>query len=275
MPGENNENKLPEYHEFYTNIGLYSSYKFTENNRDEIFNILFSQESIDLHCIDCKTVSVFVPIDNRPYKIVSKGVYATNSSEWYYDLNSANEIFEKAFICSRNEEHFISFFILLKNGTITKIGQYPSVADIAEYDIKKYEKILGKFYIEFKTAVGLFAHGIGAGAYVYLRRIIENFIIRPAYEEAKLESSWNEDEYQKSRYREKIVILKDKLPKFLTDNTKLYSVLSKGLHDMTEDECKKNFPVIKNSIEIILDDMQAQQEKEQKRLEMKKALSKI
>ena len=44
------------------------------------------------------------------------------------------------------------------------------------------------------------------------------------------------------------------MPDFLADHPKLYSILSKGIHELSEDECLKHFPVVKVGIELILDD---------------------
>jgi hypothetical protein len=267
MP-EDKKIDLPSYQEFYTNESLYTKFEITVENKQLAFDIILSDRSIDCYCPICKVISIF-KTNNRTFPKNKYGTDIVNAVAWELD----DREYTISFRCSREWCHNILFYLRLNDGKLSKIGQYPSVADLAEYDIKKYKNILGEFYPEFNKAVGLFAHGIGAGSYVYLRRIIENFIIKPAYEEAKLESGWHEGEYQKSRYKEKIAILKDKLPKFLTDNAKLYSVLSKGLHDMTEEECKKNFPVTKKALEAILNELQAKKDEEATNNEIENALN--
>jgi len=34
----------------------------------------------------------------------------------------------------------------------------------------------------------------------------------------------------------------------------MYGILNKGVHDLTEEECLEYFPVLRNGIELILDD---------------------
>ncbi|MFI3135251.1 MAG: hypothetical protein QX197_00585 [Methylococcaceae bacterium] len=72
---------------------------------------------------------------------------------------------------------------------------------------------------------------------------------------------------------EKIVILNSELPEFLVENKSMYSILSKGIHELSENECLAAFPVIKVGIEIILDDKLEKINREKKLEEAKKAIS--
>ena len=38
---------------------------------------------------------------------------------------------------------------------------------------------------------------------------------------------------------EKIVMLRTELPQFLVDNREWYGLVSKGIHELTEEECKE------------------------------------
>jgi hypothetical protein len=158
--------------------------------------------------------------------------------------------------------------------TVTKIGQYPSLADLNSDEIKKYRRILGDKYKEFSKAVKLASHGVGIGSFVYLRRIFEN-LIEEAHQEAIKTNSWNEYDYQKSRMDEKIRLLKDYLPEFLVKNQILYSILSKGIHELSEDECLKYFGSIKLGIELILDEKLEKLDREAKIKEAEKSISEI
>ena len=45
---------------------------------------------------------------------------------------------------------------------LTKIGQYPSIADLSVAELKKYQKVLqADDYRELSRAIGLASHGIG------------------------------------------------------------------------------------------------------------------
>ena len=65
---------------------------------------------------------------------------------------------------------------------------------------------------------------------------------------------WDEEVYIKARMNDKIEILKSQLPDFLVENKSLYGILSKGIHELSEDDCKNYFPTVKLGIELILDE---------------------
>lgn len=154
-----------------------------------------------------------------------------------------------------------------------KIGQYPSLADLAIPDLQKYRSLLGEeSYRELSRAVGLASHGVGIGAFVYLRRIFEA-LIGKAHAVACHTESWNEDTYKTARIDEKIGFLRDHLPRFLVENRVLYGILSKGIHSLTEDECLNVFPVVKLGIELILDEELERVRRDQKIEAAKKGIT--
>jgi hypothetical protein len=145
--------------------------------------------------------------------------------------------------------------IIYADKKIIKIGQYPSKADIENSDWNKYSKIIPQEYLsDIKKAIGLSSHGIGAGAFVYLRRVIE-YLLNEAYEKARSKNEIDPDIYAQSRITEKIKLLEKFLPKILVENKLAYSILSKGVHELKEEECIKNFSLLSSTIELILEEM--------------------
>ena len=63
---------------------------------------------------------------------------------------------------------------------------------------------------------------------------------------------------------EEIPLLKDLLPSFLVENRKMYSILSKSIHELSEEECLAAFNVVRLGIELILDEKIEKKEKERK-----------
>jgi len=252
--------------ELFLNVPLYESITFTEADRDRLSSIEFFEGTIDCYCIDCAKMSVFKAIqkeekhrllfENRPY------------------LTSTHN-YKHIFLCSRNPFHSLIFYFKISDFRLIKIGQFPSIADLASYDIQKYRGILHKeVYKEFSRAVGLVSHGIGIGAFVYLRRIFEGLILG-AHGQAKTKTDWDEDVYLRSRMDEKINLLKDFLPSFMVEHKNLYSILSKGIHELSEEECLGAFPILKAGIEMILDEKIREQERQAKEAEARKAISKL
>ncbi|REC54226.1 hypothetical protein DRF62_10480 [Chryseobacterium piscium] len=134
-----------------------------------------------------------------------------------------------------------------------KVGQYPTIADLEISQLKKYSKIFSKNdKKELVKAIGLSSNGVGVGSFVYLRRIFENLITKH-YDIAKQTTGWNDDEYHKCRMAEKIGMLKDFLPEFVVKNKSIYSIVSKGIHELEEQECLEYFPVLKDAIILILE----------------------
>lgn len=271
-------NELPDFNDFYVSSALYTTYDVKQEEKDKVFKIIFNMKPIDCYCIACSSNSVFAPYDNRPLKSHDQGLSfpITRSNDWEVNLLTTDLICQKEYACSRDPNHKLIFLLQLKNGALSKIGQVPALADIAEQDIRKYKKVLGdSHYHEFSKAIGLFAHGVGVGSFVYLRRIIENFVIKPAHELARAREGWDENEYQKSRVKEKIELLKTDLPEFLVNNPIMYSIISKGIHELTENECREYFPVLRTCLEFVLTDLEAKRETEQKRKDMEITLVQI
>lgn len=139
--------------------------------------------------------------------------------------------------------------------SISKVGQYPSVADFHIGQVHKYDKVLPKDKMrEFTKAIGLAANGIGIGSFVYLRRIFEHLVFEAKDAAMAANPEFDEIAFTSARMNERIQMLSDYLPDFLVENHNIYSILSKGVHELSEEECKKYFTVLKESIEIILDE---------------------
>jgi len=94
---------------------------------------------------------------------------------------------------------------------------------------------------------------VGIGAFVYLRRVFEH-LIEEAHVRATAGDGWNEGAYLEGRVVERIAFLKNELPIFLVENKSLYGILSKGVHELSEQECLGAFDVVTLGIELILDD---------------------
>ncbi len=169
----------------------------------------------------------------------------------------------------------MEFLVRVSPDSISKVGQTPSLADLQTHRIKKYRKLLGdEKWKELSRAIGLKAHGVGIGSFVYIRRVFEHLIERARKEAAK-DENWDGERFLSVRMVDKIKMLKDRLPEFLAKNHRIYSVLGKGIHELTEEECLKMFDPIETGIELILDEELTRAEKERKIQEAQKALDNL
>ena len=153
---------------------LYEELAISKEDTDIITNYLnfygINDDSIDLFCIHCNEHSIFKPSNKQQLPSVG--------------YNSVYVFFKKIlpyaalhFVCTRNDSHIFEMQIMHLNDSIMKIGQYPSKADLEAPDWNRYSKVIPSRYLsDIKKAIGLSSHGIGAGSFVYLRRVIEYLI---------------------------------------------------------------------------------------------------
>ena len=166
----------------------------------------------------------------------------------------------------------LTFVLLITETQIIKIGQIPSFADILKPELKKYAKLLDSEYNNLRRAIGLASHGVGIGSFVYLRRVIEKLIF-DVFCEHKEQLPISEEEFFRLRFDEKIDSISDYLPSFLVEHKRIYGIVSKGIHELTEEECINCFDIIEKSIELILDERLAEQERAETMKSLSKALN--
>ena len=172
-----------------------------------------------------------------------------------------------------DEKHHLDYIVLTTDNSMMKIGQYPSIADMTFPELDAYKHVISKQdRKELGTAIGLFASGIGAGSYVYLRRILERLIYQA---KATAGDAVNDEEFEQARVAERIKMLQGYLPEILIKNTTIYGILSKGIHELSEEECKKYFPVVKECIYQILGMWESERRKKADEDALSKALSSI
>lgn len=195
---------------------------------------------------------------------------------YYSDILAEVGVKTLIFNCQRYFDKItIAVFHNPDDSILIKVGQFPSVADIHIGQVKQYDKVLEKPILrEFTKAIGLAANGVGIGSFVYLRRIFENLVF-DAFNEAKDDNAVDEGQFNSLRMDEKIKSLNGYLPSFIVESNSIYGVLSKGIHELTEEECLAYFDCMRQSIELILDERLEQLEKKKKVAEVKKALSSI
>ncbi len=262
--------EFPTVEQFCLEVPLYKTYPL--GSLDKLYNYYYATVNVDCHCLQCNMI---VPFSSMPPNTESsRTLKFRDAPELYKDKMCSDKILKREFFCQRRNEHTPLYFeFLIHNNQITKYGQYPSMADLAFAELQKYRTILGNAkFREFRTAVGLISHGVGIGAFVYLRRILEG-LIEEAHQIAISSEGWNEEDYQRGRMEENIKQLGTAfLPKFLVEHWQMYSILSKGIHELTEDECKGSFPAMKGGIKLILDEKIRLKEQKENEKEISKAI---
>jgi hypothetical protein len=134
---------------------------------------------------------------------------------------------------------------------MVKVGQKPSHADISNGVLASFALSLeGQDRAEFLRANGLAAHGVHIGAFVYLRRVFDRLITRA---QERAQASDQAPNLDGLRMHEKIKALDGCLPPFLIKNSQIYSFLSNGIHELSEDSCGKMYEIMKSSIIFMLE----------------------
>lgn len=287
---------------FLQNQGLYDEIEITKENIFELADLMEGCVKLDLFCPKCgekrvfsgEMIPLFLENDERRIYVRSLGdevamwqliqntdspgekIHSNDTWSWTNDsLEYDTRLMVFRFLCGMDNSHHLDFIVLTYGNKMKKIGQFPSVADLTFPELKEYRKVFPKEdEKELKRAIGLFASGIGVGSFVYLRRIYERIIIsagKKAIEEGKIE----QEKFEKSRVDERTKMLHDYLPKQLVGNHTFYGILSKGIHELSEEQCLEYFPVLKSFIIMILRQWENERRDKEEKKELDNQLSNI
>lgn len=236
----------------------------------------FNVEKRFLHSIN-SNLSVLSLTNNNPvggrYECKSGFIYG-EMPPYSKDELSDNEIWyvEYCMKCTKDAKHkyFMMISIELKSGKfiVRKIGQNPSMLTVKGFDFDKYKNILEKLnaYEDYKKADLCNADHFYVGGYAYLRRIFEKMII------FYLNGKVLEDNHMTTKIEE----VKENFDPRIKDLLKnLYGILSKGIHELEEEESKQYYSYLKTIIDMQLEFMSTEAEKEKQTEELKKEIDKI
>jgi hypothetical protein len=257
--------ELTSIEEFLFGAPLYKEYKLPEDK--EILQCLYGRADdprVDGHCPNCNRASTFTV----------HGQSIPSGDPW--NRISARHAFDAMSIrCTRNTDHRVLYHFLINKMIVQKVGQFPSLADIANDEIVQYRKVMSRADAqEFHKAIGLAAHGVGIGSFVYLRRVFER-LVNSRYQEFRTTEGWKDEDFYRLRMNEKIELLKDHLPDFLVKNSRIYSILSIGLHALEEEDCLGYFELMKQSIIYILEDDKKKKEELSLRAKFSNAIARF
>jgi hypothetical protein len=238
---------------------LYEEFDLAGITDHEFGSFVFQIGTFDAYCRACEQNSVFGLIGRYMW-----------DDPWSFTVEQlGKKLSDKVIItmrarCSRSGcggSLYFCFYRDHENKKMTKIGQYPSKAslDLDGLDPIFTKELEPEFRRELGRAIGLRGHGIGIGSFVYLRRIFEK-LIEEAHIAARLESGWDESAYAKARILDRIKMLKARLPNRLVESAKLYGVLSKGVHELSEEECLSHFDIVQTAILMILSERHEERE---------------
>lgn len=261
--------------ELFTNTPPYKKVKLTTSEFISINNIE-EKIKIDDYCENCGTEKVFVCGLNTQFKTIKQLAinskllpYADSEKIKKHLINSINAnnckttIFE--FVCAKcGEKHYFS--VLLESDFIVKYGQYPSYSTQNVKKVEKYKNLISKYYPELTKSLNAYSQGMGVASFVYLRRILEWIVEEKCSDDEKTLKFV--DKLKRVEEREKII------PDILEEiKNQIYTVLSKGVHEYSEDDCLNMYDAVFFVIESILENELMKKEKEKRANEVKKAIA--
>ena len=241
--------------EFLEEAPLYSwkTFKKPKINRADLWI-----KEIDAFCETCKK--------NRPFfSTASRGGGSGMSRK---ALSTGKSCFEFACVSCHKEYYTCSLEHIVNEEVIKlqKFGELPRRC--IERDI-----VLQKFFADdidcYEKAVVCLSHGYGIAAFSYLRRIIENNILKLLdLLQEDIETSKENNEIKKSLSElrkelpmsEKIRIANKALPVYLKPDGlnplgRLYKVLSEGVHNHTDQECLQRANAVKECLKYLISEL--------------------
>ena len=288
---------------FLSNQGLYDKIFISKENIFDLIDLVGGHVKVDIYCPECGESRVFSCKAIRFYwfddhdeeiksylledKIISwqqlqdksRSEASDDSEENWKWINPSLEIDTRLivfnFVCAMDPTHHLDYTVLINGNTMKKIGQYPSVADLSFPELKDYRKVMSKEdEKELKRAVGLFAAGIGVGSFVYLRRIFERIIVS-ASERAITEGKLKKENVETAPISNKIKLLSEYLPELLVNSPVFYGIVSKGIHELSEEDCLEFFPIMKSFIVMILRQWEKKRRDEEENQQLEASLNSI
>lgn len=253
--------------QFLLEAGLYDSIEASKCPEETFKRIEAANlGTFDCYCVDCKKETPFIC---QEHNTPNRGGGLRNNNA----LVSPPSVFAVRSVCQRCLKTYFYVFRREKE-TLTKIGQLPSIADIAFSELKEIDtglkdgdrKELGK-------ALGLYAHGAALGGFAYLRRVFERMIVR-AHE--RMVSAGREVEgFEGLKMADRIKSVSEELPDAVVAQKGVFAVLSLGLHELDEEKCKELFPLMKAVIFQMLEQEEHLRKKAKSERDTAAALSKV
>lgn len=294
--------------DFLLNNGLYDPLEITEENIVQLLFLMDGRIKLDRYCKECGEkrvfsmlpICIFNPAVQNYQSVFEIAVQKqngylsgnvmvqpswlslrANSNQtklppwWDTMMQEALRIIHFPFSCAMDSSHKLDFTVCINGDKVVKIGQYPSLADLTFPELKDYRKVISDADLrELRKAVGLYSHGIGVGSYVYLRRVFEK-IIDLAKDHALADGNVEEETYRNARMDQRVKMLKNYLPAILAEIPEFYGIVSKGIHELSEEECIKYFPVMQEAILMILSEWEQKRKALKSEKELKVSISQI
>jgi len=231
--------------EFFEKVPPYKEEEIDDFNLTKYSPVKGNKPELNLFCDKCN----------------GERFFETNSS---YVFTENSRIVEYIYYCKNCDNSFKHFTILaqlleegdLSKGILMKIGEYPVFGQPIP---SKVISLIGPDKDNFIKGKRCEEQGLGIGSYAYYRRVIEtqkNRIIDQLIKICKQSNKYEKliEQFEKAKkenqFSTAIGMIKQNLPdSLLIDGNNplklLHSALSKGVHELTDDECLERANIIR------------------------------
>lgn len=265
------DNKLKDsLYDLFVNKGVYG--KIKNINFSDFYKLTLAENlinSVDLFCPNCNVNKTFVIKKTN----TSRGLGETFTRE---ELTYHHHINEFSYECPTCKK--ILYIALFYNGQdIIKISQYPSLYDVSRDELKKYKSndlINEENFNQIYKADICASESYFIAAFAYMRRVYETLMLS-VFHQHESELNLTIDEFKKLSGQEKIKIIRPYLAIDEGIYGPLYSLLSGGIHEYTEDECSKYYSFLKLVLLDVLREQKSRNEREANRKAIMDLRSKI
>lgn len=262
------KSRINEICKFISNGALYSKIPVSIDEKIEINNYASNFTGLDLYCPDCGANKTFIYETHSTNGDMGK--YRRNKESTVYYSNIVSIVYKCP---SCGKKVFVEFLYL--NDYIMKIAQYPALCEISRDELKKFQKnrlIDKEFFSEIQKADICAGESYFVAAFTYMRRVFEN-LIKNIFNMNQQKIGITYEEYTKKKTDQKIKLIKDYLPIDDGVYNPLFSLLSEGIHSLTEEECAENYTLLKSVLLELLVTFKAKKEQEERRKQIKDLLA--
>lgn len=152
-----------------------------------------------------------------------------------------------AFSCNQFHEQIMLISCEIKEGRfiIRKIGQFPSLRDLKNHSFSKYKSVINADAYSFLTSADeLYNFGYCIASYLYIRRALETIINR-------FETTAKIEPKNHSMLGQRLDAVKKMFcPKIQPYIKKISDILGDGIHNLSEEDCQKNYNLILKALTI-------------------------
>ena len=116
---------------------LYQFLDITLTDPADMLRLILFSDPVDIYCVGCKRMSVFQGTGEHPRQDFESENYLSRRMSAHQDSN-----FAVTLSCTRIERHRHTEYFMIRDMKLVKVGQFPSLADLALPDIDKYSPFL-------------------------------------------------------------------------------------------------------------------------------------